>query len=257
MKKKIMLFILSISLVSLLVSCSNDDAEENVEDDVEQSVEGYLATFILDEHVSVTIYDTQAYTGGYESVTAYAKDSDTGEVLTDGEGQVNFVVSVDEGYEIDTLLVIPTDNYKNLKDPEELELDNTYRITKVEGDVTVTITSKEEGTESTITSFVATFILDEHVTVNVYDTSEYVDGVVTTTAYAKDSDTGEILTDGSGQINFIVTVDEGYEIDSVVVVSEDNYKNLKDPEELELDDTYRITKITGDLTITITTSSSN
>lgn len=257
MKKKIMLFILSMSLVSLLVSCSNDDTEENVENDVEQSVEGYLATFILDEHVSVTIYDTQAYTDGYESVTAYAKDPDTGEVITDGEGQINFVVSVDEGYEIDTLLVTPTDNYKNLKDPEELELDNTYRITKVEGDVTVTITSKEEGTESTITSFVATFILDEHVIVTVYDTSEYTDGVVTTTAYAKDSDTGEILTDGSGQINFIVTVDEGYEIDSVVVVSEDNYKNLKDPEELELDDTYRITKITGDLTITITTSSSN
>jgi len=89
--------------------------------------------------------------------------------------------------------------------------------------------------------------------VTVYETSDYLNGEVITTAYAKDSDTGEVLTDGDGQINFVVTVDEGYEIDSVTVVSEDDFKNLKDPEETELENTYRITKITGDLTITITT----
>lgn len=141
MKKKIMLFILSISLVSLLVSCSNDDAEENVEDDVEQSVEGYLATFILDEHVTVTVYDTSEYVDGVVTNTAYAKDSDTGEILTDGSGQINFVISVDEGYEIDSVVVVSEDNYKNLKDPEELELDDTYRITKITGDLTITITT--------------------------------------------------------------------------------------------------------------------
>ncbi|QWB95945.1 hypothetical protein KHQ89_00255 [Mycoplasmatota bacterium] len=96
--------------------------------------------------------------------------------------------------------------------------------------------------------------LDEHVIVTVYETSDYLNGEVITTAYAKDSDTGEVLTNGDGQINFVVTVDEGYEIDLVTVLSEDNYKNLKDPEETELENTYRITKITGDLTITITTS---
>ena len=256
MKKRFLLLTICLSLVVGLVSCNTDEAsvDDNEDDQIEETVEGYLATFDLDEHVSVTIYDTQDYTDGSNSTTAYAKDSDTGEVLTDGEGQINFVVNVDEGYEIDTLLVTPTDNYKNLKDPEELELVDTYRITKVEGDLTVTITTKEEGSESTITSFVGTFILDEHVTVTVYDTSEYVNGVETTTAYAKDSDTGEIVTDGSGQINFVVTVDEGYEVSLVVVASDDNYKNLKDPEELELDNTYRITKITGDLTITITTN---
>jgi len=36
-------------------------------------------------------------TDGTESTTAYAKDSDTGEILTDGEGQINFTISIDDG----------------------------------------------------------------------------------------------------------------------------------------------------------------
>jgi hypothetical protein len=254
-KKRIVLFVILLTFTIGLVSCtSSDDAlDSGSEDEQQQTVEGYLASFVLDEHVTVTIYDTQDYTDGTEALSAYAKDSDTGEVLTDGEGQINFTIDIDEGYELDTLIVTPSSNYKNLKDPEELELDNTYRITKVEDDITITITTKEEGTVSEVTEFTATFILDDNVTVTVYDTSELLNGTVTTTAYAKDSDTGEILTDGDGQVNFVVTLADGYVVDTVTVESEDSFKNLKDPEELELVNTYRITKITSDITITITT----
>ncbi|MFA6801045.1 MAG: hypothetical protein WCR19_02945 [Acholeplasmataceae bacterium] len=263
LKKRILVFTIFLSLLIGLSSCSaslsnsDDDLTDDDLTDDDGTVEGFLVDFVLDEHTTVTVYDTQDYANGVVATSAYAKDSDTGEILTDGEGQVNFVVSVDDGYEIDTIIATPSDNYNNLKDPVELELASTYRLTKIEGDVTVTITTKEEGSESVITEFVGTFILDEHVTVTVYATQDYTNGEVTTTASAKDSDTGELLVDGDGQINFVVTVDEGYEIDTIVVAPEDFYKNLKDPVELELANAYRITKVAGDLTITITTKEAN
>lgn len=109
----------------------------------EAAAEGYVVTFNTDEHSSVTVYDTQdVTTGGTANVTtAYARDGSTGEILTDGNGQVNLVVVVDEGYEIEE--VTAEGGYKNLK-PIDV---TTYRITKITGAVTVTITTKESSAE--------------------------------------------------------------------------------------------------------------
>ena len=79
-------------------------------------------------------------TGGEENATvAYSRDKATG-ALTKTDGQVNFLVVLEEGYEIDT--VSAEGGYKNLKGEEDTGLATGYRLTKITGEVTVTITTK-------------------------------------------------------------------------------------------------------------------
>ncbi len=101
---------------------------------------GYKAVFITDEHASITVSDTQDFTNAAENATeAYARNSDTGEIDTTGDGQVNFKVILEDGYEIDSVTVTPAENYKNLKEIDDI----TYRVTKITGDVTVEVATKE------------------------------------------------------------------------------------------------------------------
>lgn len=119
------------------------ETTEPTEQPTETAVTGFAVTFVTDEHASVTVYDTQDTTsGGTENATsAYARDSATGDILTDGNGQVNFVVVPDDGYEIES--VTPEGGYKNLKAVDSV----TYRVTKITGAVTVTVTTKEISAE--------------------------------------------------------------------------------------------------------------
>ena len=71
-----------------------------------------------------------------------------------------------------------------------------------------------------------------------------------TSAFARDSK-GEIDTSGDGQVNFRVTPDAGSEI--VSVTADRNYKNLKGAEDTGVDGIYRLTRITGPVTVAITT----
>lgn len=105
---------------------------------------GHKATFELPDNATVLLYDTQDYTAdGTECTgTAIAKNSDTGVPALDGDDQVNFQVVPDEGYVVDTVTVAPDGNYKNLKELADTELKNGYRITKITGDITVTVTVK-------------------------------------------------------------------------------------------------------------------
>ena len=128
-----------------MYTATSEATEAATEQATEAAAEGYVVTFDTDEHSSVTVYDTQDTTGiGSENASsAYARDGSTGDILTDGNGQVNFVVVLDDGYEIDS--VSADANFKNLK-----QIDSTsYRITKITGDVNVTITTKESSSEET------------------------------------------------------------------------------------------------------------
>ena len=86
--------------------------------------QGFKVTFACDEHITVDVFDTQDYTSpsGTSVTAAYARDSETGEIDTSGDGQVNFRVNAEDGYEI--VSVSADKNYKNLKDSSD---------TKVEG----------------------------------------------------------------------------------------------------------------------------
>lgn len=220
----------------------------------------FEATFTTDSHVkSITTYNTQDYTNPdniFENqTTAYARNSETGEIITDGNGQVNFTAVVEPGYMVDKVTVTPEENFNNIKGKSDTGLDNTFRITKITGPISITVTTKPE--EAKPESFAANFIVDEHATITTYKTQNYDDASAAmtgqTTAVARDSATGDILTDGNGQINFTVVLDEGYVVDDISIEPSDpkNYKNIKEPVDTGKDNTYRITKITGDLTITV------
>ncbi len=103
--------------------------------------QGYSVTFAGDSGVeSVTVYRTQDTAGASESVsatgTAVSRSSATGEPDSTGDGQVNFTVVLKDGYTL-SQVTATSGTYKNIK---ELG-DNTYRITKISADTTVTITT--------------------------------------------------------------------------------------------------------------------
>ena len=106
--------------------------------------EGFEVTFAGDSGVSsVTVYKTQDYEGESESVSAagttVSRSSSTGEPDSTGDGQVNFTVVLKDGYTLAS--VTASGAYKNLKDTG---VENTYRVTKITGAVTVTITTEKQ-----------------------------------------------------------------------------------------------------------------
>ena len=105
---------------------------------------GFAVTFAA-EHAGVDVYDTHDYTKADEEnvSAAFARNSDTGEIDTTGDGQVNFRLRPEEGYEI--VSVTADQNYKNLKGADDTGLEGIYRLTKVKGPVTVTVITKESG----------------------------------------------------------------------------------------------------------------
>lgn len=118
------------------------------EDVILRQETGFTASFAKGEGASVTVYYTQDTTGASEenASSAVARNGSTGEIDTTGDGQINFAVVVEEGYVLKSVTVEPTANYKNLKTVDAAA--NLYRITKVTGGLTVTITT-EEATEET------------------------------------------------------------------------------------------------------------
>ncbi len=139
MKKKTLALVLAIMMFVQLFAVQSVSAES-----------GHIATFETAEHFSIVTYDTKDYsTEGIPcNGTAIAKNSDTGIANMDGDDQVNFKVILDEGYVVDTITVTPTDNFKNLKPPAETGAENTWRITKVKGDITIKVSVRESISET-------------------------------------------------------------------------------------------------------------
>ena len=104
----------------------------------------FAVTFAA-EHAGVDVYYTHDYTKADEEnvSAAFARNSDTGEIDTTGDGQVNFRLRPEEGYEI--VSVTADQNYKNLKGADDTGVEGIYRLTKVKGPVTVTVITKESG----------------------------------------------------------------------------------------------------------------
>lgn len=109
---------------------------------IDTSTESFSVTFVTDAFVTVTVYPTQELTGGEVLSVASPRDGDTGEILYDGNGQVNFVLTFAEGYEAASVTAEPAASFNNLKVPSELGIAYAYRITKLTGDVTITVVSR-------------------------------------------------------------------------------------------------------------------
>jgi hypothetical protein len=217
--------------------------------------DAFVGTFeISGGKASITTYPTSDYTANaLENQTeAKATNSATGEIDVSGNGQINFTVVPEEGYEV--VSVTASGNYKNIKGPVDTAKENTYRLTKITGNLTINVQLQESSSEPiTVEPYVGTFeISGGNASVTTYATSDYTANALEnqTEAKATNSDTGEIDVTGNGQINFTVVPEEGYEVLSVSASG--NYKNIKGPADTAKENTYRITKITGDLTIKIT-----
>ncbi len=304
-----------------IAECDHSVETESSED------EGFTVTFACDEGVeSITVYETQDYTGSYESFsdggTTVSRNSDTGLPDSTGSGQVNFTVVLSDGYALSSVSAT-SGTYKNIKGPSDTGLANTYRITKITADTTVTVTtvacehsSAASGTDpfwewsddcseallcytcgecggevkisaslssvltdsSTVTftasasigeteytdsataaPFTITFVSESGASVDVYYTQDTgaaeESGVLT--AVARDSSTGYPVISGNGQVNFTVVVPSGYTFYGLTSADiEGSFKNLKDISTDALPYTYRITKISGDLTVTLELSAS-
>ena len=109
---------------------------------------GFAVTFAA-EHAAVDVYYTHDYTAASEEnvSVAVARSSDTGKIDVSGDGQVNFRVRPEDGYEI--VSVTADRNYKNLKGADATGVEGIYRLTKVKGPVTVTITTQATGSGGT------------------------------------------------------------------------------------------------------------
>lgn len=110
-------------------------------------LEAYRVSFLCSDGCSVTVYPTQSLADGgtQNAAWAFPRSGSSGVIDISGDGQVNFVVQVAEGYTLQSVAAAPTANYKNLKTDVDPAVPNSYRLTKVKDAVTVTVTAAPVG----------------------------------------------------------------------------------------------------------------
>ena len=74
-----------------------------------------------------------------------ARSGETGKADLMGNGEVNFTVSVPEGFRVGKIEVEPEENFDKLLRPYDTDTLNGYRITGIRGDVTVSVQSTKLG----------------------------------------------------------------------------------------------------------------
>lgn len=131
------------SAASSETASSEASASEGASSSETASDEGFTVNFLTDGNCTINVYDTQDYSSASATnvSSAVSKSSSTGNPDSSGDGQVNFTVVPAEGYEVESVTATPTSNYKNLKDLSDT-LANTYRITKITGEVKVVVKTK-------------------------------------------------------------------------------------------------------------------
>ncbi len=197
----------------------------------------YTATFSADDNCSILVYDTEDYTATPEETTsATTKDGSTGTESSTGE--INFKVSLAEGYTVESIVVSSTSG--NLVLPYTTCAKDVYRITDLTEDTTVTVTTVLK-TEIANYAYVGTLSVGENVDVTNYFTDD--DGVI----YSRDSSTGALSKDG-GQFNFYAVPAEGYAV--TVSATEGTYNKCSD----KGGNLWKITKVTSDTTVTVSAS---
>ena len=73
-------------------------------------------------------------------------------------------------------------------------------------------------------------------------------------AYPRDSETGLIDCGGDGQVTFALNIAPGYELENVAAKPTSSYKKLMIPSDTGIENVFRLTNVTGDVTISVSTS---
>ncbi len=102
---------------------------------------------------------------------------------------------------------------------------------------------------STAKAFSVNFVGDEHVKIFVFKTQNYsIAPTETNLDYSRNKE-GLFDMTGEGQINFKLVFEDNYFLNKINVSG--NYKNLKTPSDIGSENIYRVTKISSDLIIDI------
>ena len=182
---------------------------------------GYTVTFVPGNHCKVFVYSTKNYDNEtpVETNTCKAKDEE-GNVIDYDENaalqpQVNFKVVCDDGYVVSKDNMAVTGTFKNLKqgpDTKEGLPAGFFRITKIQTDLTVTITPVADSGEEQNPGYEATFITS-HCSVKVYVGPKDKNNATEDTAekfFGRSKDSPYDYTMNQGQLNFEVIPDAGY-----------------------------------------------
>ena len=233
---------------------------------------GINVTFTQGEHFKVFIYKTKAYTTEtpVEGYSCYARDENGNAIDFDAEAalqpQVSFKLVLDEGYSVGVNNIeITGAKYKNLKQGPavgddggpDLPDENHFRITKIQGDITVKITPINGEQKLPETKFVT-----NHCSVIVYKSQTISDENIVAEGpfYARDKSTGEEVQTG-GQVFFKVVPEAGYvwnigvteevdDLDTLPFIAR-NSSNSGNKFKPLGDGVYNITKVNDDLSILI------
>ena len=226
-------------------------------------MEAFQAAFVCVGPVSVTAFPSQDLTtGGVPNAQTAFVRSGEGVIDVSGSGQLNFMLSMDEGYGVESIVITPEGSYNAIKYPSDVGTANAYRVTKVNQDVTVTITVAEGICEHEfdengfcihcgLEAPRAVFSCGQGASVTAYPTQDTTTGGVpnATVAIARNSSTGEISLTGSGQVNFVVELANGYEIESITAEPSTAYNKFNSYE----GNAYRLTKVSGTVNVTVNT----
>ena len=240
-------------------------------------VQGITVTFVQGAHFTLKIYKTKAYDTETptEAYTCYARDENGNAIDYDASAslqpQVNFKIECETGYSVgvNDIKIVGTDGttdkdslYKNIKQgpntADGLPDEQFFRITKIQKDLTITITPING--EQKIPE--ATFITN-HCSVVFYKTDTISeDNIDNETTINPRDDNGAVAKSG-GQINFKVIPEAGYKWDHGVTASqvgvetlpfialgsEGAAKNFKVVD--ATNNVYKITKVNGDISVLI------
>ena len=207
------------------------------------------------------------------NIVAYSDDPNA------AQPQVNFKVVPEAGYEVDTSCItisgVQGTDWNSLKDTagteytvgegdeaQKVSSENTFRVTKIKGSLTITVTAVAEGTLAK--GYAVTFNL-EHCTVNVFKEKKFktAETDVGPTFYSRNKNQIEgdypYCKGENAQFNFVIVPEEGYEwkpnlssaeveADEVTFISPNGFNKLKITDGVKCN----LTKVSRSLTIRIT-----
>ena len=157
MKRKASRFLSLLLSLAMVFSLSGlAYAADDTDSSAGSSEENLIVTFEVGEGASVDLYydkdtyeeDASAEPDETNVTSAYVRAKGDSAIDNSGDGQVNFRVNLEDGYELESVTAEPEDNYNNLKGSEETGVEGIYRVTKITGDVTVTITTSKTETDA-------------------------------------------------------------------------------------------------------------
>ena len=245
--------------------------------------EGYGVTFAL-QHCSVLVYESgqdysvdpvapeQNKTKARNEEGAIVEYTGTPDAL---EPQVNFKIVPETGYEVDTTCITVSGtqgtDWNSLKDVSGTETtigegdeahkvvaENTFRVTKVRSDITITVNAAAQGTLNP--GYVVTFAL-QHCSVKVYTAKDFAEEDTQTpymSRHKKKSSGAYPYAKGeNAQFSFEVIPDANYEFahglsgeveaDDVSFISPNGYNKVKITDNVK----FNLTKVSRNITITI------